>query len=205
MKAIVFVLLLASCEYCLGQTDTSVLAVGNWSDVVRDYDGYSMRARLLVCDSSGTNKWGKSDHAKVYVDLQHVEDRFRGLPIEIYVNDMDCLRFELRDGFDDPIRPKRSSEIFSISRAVPPPFTLTIPGDSTLRLRADYCLGGSSKADGLTITAPGVFWTIRSDATNEFFLSATFCPPTNHIASTNCHAWKGTLSLPKVKIPVKKP
>ena len=203
MKYIASCLLVAWCHCCFGQPATNFLAVGDWSDFVRDDGGYALRGRLLVGDSPCTNKSGRLDHVKVYVELCHFEEGFRGLPIEIYVDDLECLHFELRDGSGERIRAKRASEIFSISRASQPAFRLTIPWDSTVRLRTDYNLGGDTKPGEFDITVPGVFWRIRPAATNDFFLSATFCPPTNTV-SGSCHGWKGTLELPKVRIPVEK-
>jgi hypothetical protein len=50
-----------------------------------------------------------------------------------------------------------------------------------------------------------ICWTIPPNATNDFFLSATFTPSKDHPSPLNYHVWQGTLKLPKVKIPAKKP
>jgi hypothetical protein len=203
MKYIECCLLVACCHCCFGQPATNFLVTGDWSDFVRDDAGYAVGGRLLIGDSSSTNKSGRSGNVKVYVELCHFDEGFHGLPIEIYVEDLNCLRFELRDGSGERIRPKKASEIFQISRGVEAAYRLTIPCDSTVRLRADYNLRGEKKPGEFDVTVPGVFWRIRREATNDFFLSGTFSPPTNTV-SGGCHGWNGTLELPKVRIPVEK-
>ena len=141
------------------------------------------------------------ENAKVYVDLRHVKENPPKAPIDVYVDDnLSCLHFEMRDRSDHRLPPP---EIFTMSRVSPAPYTLSIPCDSTRRLRADYDLGQKSKPDGLVLVCPGLAWTIRPAETNELFLSATFSPLTNHIASNGSHGWTGTLNL-KVKIPTEK-
>ena len=198
MKTIGFFLLLVSVQCCFGQTDTNSIAIGNWSETVADKDGYLLRGRLLVYDAEGLNKYGIWQFARVYMELQHVG--VRGFPMEFYVDDMKCLNFELHDALG---RPAPGYWAFT-SRTVPEPFTVTLPGDSILRLRVDRELGSTKKPDGLMIGVNGGDWAIRPDATNDYFLSATFSPPTNHIVSGNNHLWRGMLKLPGLKIPVKK-
>jgi hypothetical protein len=63
-----------SLQSCLGQSDTNVLAVGDWSAPVRDAI-WPLRGRLLVYDAVAD----KGDDvmwpgARVYLELQHVAD-----------------------------------------------------------------------------------------------------------------------------------
>jgi hypothetical protein len=197
--AIVFPL--ASFQCCLGQTDTNVIAVGGWSEPVSDPDGYTLRARLLVYGKeyfSRLNEWG---HARIYLELQHLCPMVGRNPTEIYFW-FDDLQFEMRDGLDKLI-PYDSVLLGSL---VPAPYWVTLPCNSTLRLRADPGLAGDTKPDELSILVlnPTALWVIRPGATNDYYLSATFSPPTNHPSALNYHVWQGTLKLPKVKLPVKK-
>src|ERR1035441_3074248 len=97
---VVFFLLLASFQCCFGQTDTNVIAVGDWSATVPDKDGHLLRGRLLVYDEQTAH-----NHARIYLELQHVFDggRWDG-PFEIYFNGRDdTLHFEMRDGHGQPV------------------------------------------------------------------------------------------------------
>lgn len=195
-------LLFIACLPCFGQTDTNLIAAGGWSEAVKDSDGYTLRGRLLVYDEH-TPPY----HARVYLELQHVfnDSGWWDSPFEIYfkVSSSDVLHFEMRDGHDQPI------PMFPvvIRGPVESPYWVTLPCDSTVRVRADWCnMGPSSKPDGLEIfMQDGGCWLMPPDATNDFYLSASFTPPTNHPSSLNYHVWHGTLVLPKVKIPVKNP
>jgi len=200
MKYIILFLLLAAGRCSFGQTDTNAIAVGDWSSLVSDDTHYALRGRLLIYDSEGTNKWGYWTEPRVYVELQHICRDFSGFPIEFEVDDMKCLHFEMHDAFGRPIR----SDIARVSRTLPSPFTVSLPCDSTLRLRVDRQLGSKSKPDGFQIDVNGGFWDIRTGATNSYFLSAIFIPSTNIVVAPNSHLWGATLELPKVQIPVKK-
>jgi hypothetical protein len=72
-----------------------------------------------------------------------------------------------------------------------------------VRLRADQYTLGTGKHDGLEILVHGRRCLIRPSATNDFFLSGSFTPATNHPSALKYHVWQGTLKLPKVKIPAK--
>jgi hypothetical protein len=86
------------------------------------------------------------------------------------------------------------------------------------RLRASVYGGGRLDDGGLAIylCSHQAWWDVRPSKTNEYFLSGTFTAvaPTNTfglqtglpvIDSTNMDVWYGTLTLPRVKVPVKKP
>jgi hypothetical protein len=205
MRTILLFLLLASCRCCFCQTDTNVLAVGDWSEPVRDSAGYTLRGRLLVYGAQGQNNLGFWGHARVYLELQHphISGWYDTMEILYSIRD---LHFEMRDWFD-PI----PQEPVDIGGPTLLPCWVTLPCDSTVRLRADEALLGSqSKPEGVEIFVANGRWVIRPSATNDFFLSATFSPGTNQSSVTsrlaqqhdpNYHLWQGTLKLPKVDIP----
>jgi hypothetical protein len=201
MKTIALFLFLTSLRCCFGQTDTNVIATGAWSEAISDRDGYTLRGRLLVYDEQGA-----PNHARVYLELQHV---FKGPgwwdnPLEIYfdIGLGDDLRFEMRDQLDQPV----AQFPVAIRGPAPSPCWVALPCDSTVRLRADtYTLGPSAKPDGLEILVRGGCWLIRPNATNAFGLSGSFTPSAEHPSPLKYHVWRGTLKLPQVKIPVKKP
>jgi len=200
MKIIALFLPLLSLQCCLGQTDTNVIATGNWSEAVSDSDGHILRGRLLVYDEQTAPY-----HARIYLELQHV---FKGPgwwdgPLGIYFTPGrgDMLHFEMRDERDQPV----PMYPVAIRGPSPSPYWVTLPCDSLMRLRADwYNLGPPLKPDGLEILVAGGCWLIRPNATNDFFLSASFTAPKDQPSCLKYHVWHGTVKLPKVAIPVKK-
>ena len=191
---------LAWLQCGFGQTDTNVIAIGGWSDPVSDGNRGTLRGRVLVYDDQGP---GAANHARVYLELQHPFQGAWFTPIEVYFNlgFSDDLHFEMRDGSGRPI----PQEPVNIRGPLPNPYWVTLPCDSTVRLRADSLFGPQSKPDGLEIMVWGGCWLIPPNATNDFFLSATFTPPKDHPTPLHYHVWQGTLKLPKVKIPARKP
>ena len=205
MKRTIFFLILVSSQLCLGQTDTNVIAVGEWSEPVTDSHDYTLRGRLLIYNSEGLNRWGGWAGARVYAELQHIEHGGRDRPIEIYVdpgiiNEKECLHCEMRDARDNLIH----HDSWAVSMGQTAPFTVTLPSDSTRRLRLDAGWAPTEKQNGLGIYLGHAGWIIRPNATNEYFLSCTFNSPTNAPSSADVHVWKGTLKFPKVKIPAQK-
>lgn len=202
MKTVTLFLLLASLRCCFGQTDTNILATGGWSEAVTDSGGHTLRGRLLVYDDQGP---GAANHARIYLELQQVFQGVWQTPLEIHFDiAKDDLHVELRDEHDRPVPQERPVPIIG---PAPPgnPCWVTLPCDSTVRLRADtYCYGPQTKPDGLEIFVNYQTWILRSNATNDYFLSGSFTPSKDHPSPLNYHIWQGTLKLPKMKIPYKK-
>jgi hypothetical protein len=140
--------------------------------------------------------------AMVYLDLQNLKTG-SVQPIEIYLASDYGLDFDLRDadGQDDPMTHRG---VWYLGGVAPPSFTVTLPPESTIRIRADS--RRSTSRPGLSLWIPRAEgpWIIPPDATKDYFLSATFSPPTNHPDTVGHRLWQGTLQLPKVKIPVDK-
>jgi hypothetical protein len=199
LKAIPILMLLA-CRCCFGQTDTNLIATGDWSAVVRDGQiGPFLRGRLLVYDDQGIST---HNHARIYLELQHVcATNIWYPPIEIYCFGTN-LDLELEDGRGQPI-PGFGSVVWGFVSA---PCWVTLPIDATVRVRADNGpLGPSTKPNGLDIPNGFEDWIIPPNATNDYYLSATFTPSKDHPSPLNYHVWQGTLKLPAVKIPAKGP
>jgi hypothetical protein len=185
-------------QCCFGQTDTNILAVGDWSAPVRD-GIWPLRGRLLVYDAvpdKGNDvMWPE---ARIYLELQHVADvpMAMKLSLGVFTDDLTKLQFEMRDGHDKIIKP----EYISINGPLADPFSAILPPDSTLRVRVDMGVR-SETPDGLLVCVPEGAWTLRPRVTNDYYLAATFSHPTNNSGGLNYHVWQGTLHLPKVKIP----
>jgi hypothetical protein len=188
-------LLLLTCRCCFGQTDTNLIAAGDWSALVRDDQSEPfLRGRLLVYDAVQ----GKSgaDHARIYLELQDVSTNGWYGPIEIYCFGTN-LDFEMQDGRGQPI-PSMALLRWELE---PAPYWVTLPCDATVRIRADDATGGlDPKPNGLEINTANKCWVIPPNATNDFFLSASFTPLKDHPSPLNYHIWQGTLKLPPVKI-----
>jgi len=201
MKLIACFMLVAFVQICFGQTDSNLLAVGDWSAPVRD-GIWPLRGRLLVYDAvpdKGDDiMWPE---ARVYLELQHVADvpMAMKLSIGVFTDDLSKLHFEMRDGHDKLIK----TETVLYNGVLPDPFSAALPPDSTLRVRVDREIR-SQTPDGLMVCVPGGAWTISPGATDDYYLLATFSHPTNNPSGLNYHLWQGTLQLPKVKIPVGK-
>jgi hypothetical protein len=195
MKAIALFALLACLPCCFGQTDTNLLAAGDWSETVHDGDS-ALRGRLLVQNDT------KANRARVYLELQHLFEGGWSIPVEVYydIGRCEALHPELRDLLGQPVYRKAAS----IRMVTPMPYWVTLPCDSTLRLRVDWgTLSPPPEPDSLELHIGWTCWVIRPNATNDFYLSATFTPSKDHPSSTPYHVWHGTLKLPKVKIPVR--
>ncbi|MCX6923196.1 MAG: hypothetical protein NT154_08305 [Verrucomicrobia bacterium] len=207
MKLVAFLLLLSCFYRCCAETDTNVIAAGEWSTPVVSDTGWpaTLRGRLLLYEGRcWTNSVvsGKAvpswEHVRVYLELQHVENRGWLNPIEVYF-EAGSLPCEMRDGLGKFVPPV----IVSRAGAFPSPCWITLPCDATVRFRADIStMGGPGGPDSLEIDT-GEVWVLPRRATNDFFLSCTFTPPTNRPSLLGYQVWQGTLKLPKVRIPAK--
>ena len=178
------------------QPDAGVIGVGEWSESVSDGDGHTLRGRLVVCDDRPASA---SNHARVYLELEHVFKGGWSSPVEVYFDiQANSLNLELRDGHDQPV-PQTPMAIRAPSV---PPCWITLPCDATTRLRGDlYHLSTNPKPDGLLFLMSSGNWVIPNNAAGEFYLSGTFTPPADHPSALKYDVWQGTLKLPKVKIP----
>ena len=179
------------------ETNGGLLATGAWSETVVDAsNGGTLRGRLLVYDQKSDNA---ANHARVYLELQHVFAGAWRLPFEVYFPN--GLHFEMKDQRNEPI-PKT---LVVMVGPRPSSDWIPLPDDSTVRLRADDFLSGPETApEGLEILVPGGCWIVPPKATNEFFLSATYTPSHDHPSPRGYPVWQGTLKLPAVRIPVEK-
>jgi hypothetical protein len=175
---------------------TNLIASGAWSEQVNDHNRW-LRGRLLVYEDPTnllvTNLLVTNVHLGVYLELEHVLYGWIQ-PVEVYWNPTGLpfstyhpsLTLEARDEHGQPI-PRTESPVRVFTRGpLQEPCWVTLPCDSTVRLR----------------WSAGIMEPIATDA---FFLSGTFTPETNHPSPLNYHVWQGTLKLPPVKVPAKKP
>jgi len=198
MRATIVLLLLAACQFSFAQTDTNFIAAGEWSAYVTNHV-WPLRGRLLVYDAE-KHTGNIGSYGRIYLELQNGQELVE--PLEFYFDShMSCLQFEMRDGRDQNIAPSSYGHF----GFVPSPCIMTLRCRSTIRVQVDFNNNyDRRKMDGLLLETPdGRTWIIRPDATNDYYLSATFTP-TNYPSALHYHVWQGTLQLPKVKIPIEK-
>jgi hypothetical protein len=179
-----------------------VLAAGAWSKPVADSRGCALRGRLVLCEKRvGDDR----REVAVYVELQDAGEAV-GRSVRLfcdlgrtdfrpgYKGGLEC---ELRDKDDQPVRPTP----FPFSGAVPKSEWVTLPSDTTIRLRASPF--GIHRAGARAVSPHlGKLWVIGDDDTNEYFLSGTFTadPAEDRIPPGEDHVWRGTIVLPAVRI-----
>jgi hypothetical protein len=190
---VVSFLLVATCHCCFGQTDTNLIATGDWSKAVTDQSKCALRGRLLVYNDEGSSA---ANHARIYLELQHVVKGGWDNPVAFYyAND---LQFEMRDAAGRSV----PQEPVAIDCLIPDGYWVTLPCDATVRLRADMVdCGQQPKPNDLEILVHNAAWLMKPGVTSDFFLSATFVPSTNSPAPMNYPVWRGTLELPATRIP----
>ena len=208
MKPLALILLLAAAA-CSFAADTNVIAVGEWSAPVGSsgigpYSGGTLRGRLLLAESPKPGAPRTWHDVAVYLELQECADSWGGT-IDVYCNMIDAAacHWELLDGSGKPVPESPGG----FGGGAPGRYWVTLPTDSTVRLRATVYGGGKGEDGRLHIMFLSHDWQIPSRSTNDYFLSGTFTvvPPTNHVAVSEHRVWQGTLTLPAMKIPVQKP
>ena len=214
MKFIILFLLFAVRAGCFAANDASVLAAGDWSEPATDSAG-TLRGRLLLCDSP------KDKSPAAYLELQECANSW-GRDLDVYCNLQGAVtrlpaagtkekaRFEkavavweMRDGSNQlvPMPPS------AYSGGAPGAQWVTLPCDSTVRLRVSLYAAGRYEDGSLNIFLAANHWVIPARSANDYFLSCTFTvdPPANHVTLPSHRVWRGTLKLPKMQLPVERP
>jgi hypothetical protein len=208
MKVIASLLFLTTGHFCLAGSDTNIIATSEWSKPVSTNYEQTLRCRMLIAQGHSPAHAGTAPETEVYLELQNVSGA-AGAPMKIYFDPGRGLRCEVLD-----------------ANGKPPPLVggggsgggagacwITLPYDSTIRLRANMFGYGRKEGDGLLIqmSPPNMQrWDIQASDANVYFMSGTFTvtTPPNHIAKDfdeTRSIWSGTLELPKMKLPVSKP
>jgi hypothetical protein len=196
MKIVAVIVLVMACFRAIAYGETNLIGAGQWSPIVTDSEGYGLRGRLLVYHAAARNRGGFTDLARVYLELEHpFVDAWRN-PIELLYSAEHDVQLVLQDGTGKSIPAKA----YGVRGPPQRPFWISLPCDSSVRLRADmYTLTASTAwHTGLTLISTGE-WTI-SDRTKDYFLSGTFSPATNKPSPLNYHIWSGRIELPRVRI-----
>jgi len=150
-----FLLMLAPCWLCLGTEGTNAIATSAWSEpLASSAEGQSgssaIRGRLLILEGRSSAYAGELPETLVYLELQNVSTGI-GSPIELYFDPSGGLRAELLD-----IHGKPPPQIGTGGNGgFPGSCWISLPYDSTVRLRASWYGYGMPRRAGLKIPLKG--------------------------------------------------
>jgi hypothetical protein len=218
MKGILSILLLAGSRL-FAADDTNLSASGEWSKPISTQYGHAVWGRLLICETPDHARSEPRTDTAVYLELQEFSSAVRSVRVYCVLDRMSLpldapgLRCELRDSSGKLIPDSPGG----FSGGGPVSCWVTLQPYCSARIRASVFGGGCLDDGGLAVyLASRGWWDVHPSKTNEYYLSGTFTAamPTNQLGlqtglpsvdSTNMDVWYGTLTLPRVKVPLKKP
>ncbi len=193
MKLVAFFLLL----FGIGLRASEPTAIGDWSAPIN-----GLRGRLLL--SEGTPFHG-TRMALVYLELQNVSDVLNPFLVDFRSPKLDVVDAA---GKSVPQTPSAASIVS------PPPYTLLLPFDSTIRLRISVSGYFIARDAGIAIQLDSGCWVIPARSRDERFVSGSFgvselnprdIEARRKDSARGNRVWRGTLDLPKVSIPTSTP
>lgn len=199
--ALIFLFVLRLCSFAKGEEE--VLATGDWSKPV-SYSGCSLRGRLLLCKSP------KNQSAAVYIELQECAESWGGntavfcdLTAATSQHPKPAAVWEMWDEAGKPVPGSPSA----FSGGAPGASWISLPTDSTVRLRASVYAGSGPGDGSLSIFFLSNHWLIPKVSSKDYWLGGTLTvePPADLAAPEGHRVWKGTLAMPKMKMPVQRP
>jgi hypothetical protein len=189
MMMAAFFLVLAPTLCSFGETNTNLLATGDWSQPTNGVKG-----RLLFAEHSRTKDGARI--GAVHVELQNVSV-YDAVPV-YYDPRNSPLHCELRDSVG-----KRVVPTWGGSDGAPEASWVALRKGTAARLLASLGPAFAPVGPNLIFTVGmDQMWVIPPNATNDFFLSGFFAvtPPKDPSREPG---WEGTLGLSAVRIPVK--
>lgn len=178
------------------------IAVGAWSQPVRDSRGYAVRGRLVLVERRVDEE--RRD-VVVYVDLQDASEHVGGgMRVFCDLGKSDFSETS-KTGLICELRDKNNRRVesapFAFGGATPKSEWIYLPSDATVRLRASPF--GVWRPRALAITpALNRLWVIADGDSNEYTLDGTFTvdPDEGRTTIHDPQIWRGTLVLPPLKI-----
>lgn len=189
----------ASC--CEGADGHRTILEGDWSSPVTVHD-QTLRARLIILEGRSPAYAGPSSEVLVYLELQNMTAGARE-PLRIYFDASRNLKVTVRDSKGRPVPPAPGGG----SGQRLEPTWVTLPYDSTIRLRANP--GGWSTPPDAVLALPvrpmdGDTWLFREKEAGEYALSGTLTvAPPSPDDLPHAAEWRGTLAFPETKLVVK--
>ena len=178
------------------------IATGDWSEPSSDSRGRALRGRLVLCEKPRSDM---RQEVVVYVELQDASDSI-GNSKRLYCDFSSTnLQPENQSGLRCVMKTRDnalvSAKSFPFGGGIPGSEWITLPTDASIRLRATPF--GIHRENAMAISSgPGTLWVIDNADTKEYFLSGTLIidPPANVIQGDSENVWRGTISLPAVRI-----
>ena len=186
------VALFGSTGIVRGADGPQTIAIGEWSKPVADNLGYTVRGRLVLCE---TVVAADRRETAVFVELQEAADSI-GESLRIFCDlGKHDFRPEYKQGLQCQMRDKAGNEIagtgFAFGGAIPRSLWITLPTDATIRLRATPF---GMHQPGAIVVCPdlGKQWIIPDDDPGEYFLSGTFTvdPTKEQMTDGDGHVWR---------------
>lgn len=207
LKGIASLLFLAACQLSYAGGDANIVAISEWSKPVATKNGATLRARMIISQEHSPAHVGPQKETAFYLEFQNVTGSV-GSPLQFYFDPGRAFRCELLDADGKPPPPEGGAG----SGGGAGPCWITLPYDSTIRLRANMYGYGLKPEDGFTLvmSPPNMQrWTIRAGDPKTYSISGTFTvtTPENHVAKDSEDArtiWSGTLELPKINLTLPK-
>lgn len=159
---------------------------GPWSDAVNGVQG-----RVSISEDP---KYNSTRIVAVYLELRNVSNLAN--PIEIYFDPIRIFKCELIDSNGKSVATAGlPADILS-----PIPFWLALPYVSSLRFRISVSGYGVPKDGGTLVPMDCGEWLLKANDRAKYFLKIKFVARTTE-EDFKRSAWKGSITLPKVRIP----
>ena len=183
--------IILTCRLALAGSTIEPASVGEWSAVAN-----GVRGRLLFGEGE---KVAGTRMGVLYLELQNVSV---GDTMYVYY---DASKSPFRCQLVDSAGKTNSSQGAIYDGWIPKACWLALPHDSAVRFRVTLGGFGVPQNGGLFVAGciPDC-WAIPPTATNDYFLSGRLVVATPN-GETRPRVWEGTLSLPRVRLPVKSP
>ena len=207
MKCIESLFFIAACQFSYASGDTNIVAISEWSKPVSTTNGTILRARMIISQEHSPAHAGPQKETAFYLEFQNVTAAV-GFPLQFYFDPGRAFRCELLDATGKPPPPEGGAG----SGGGAGPYWITLPYDSTIRLRANMYGCGLKPENGfmLVMSPPNMQrWTIRAGQSKTYSISGTFTAttPKHYVPKDSEEArtiWSGTLELPKMNLTLPK-
>jgi len=199
----IFVLsMLLLVAYGHAAEEHKIIAVSEWSKPVESHDRF-LRARWLLLEGRSRAYAGSGTEVLLYVEMENANGAW-GEPLRAYFDPAKGLQFYVQDADSKLVSPTPTGG----SGGDVGPGWITIPYDSTVRLRANP--GGWGKPADAILALPlrplqGRYWAFRERPATDLFLTGklTISPPSEDTFEHR-DDWRGTLEFPATKLVFKK-